>query len=156
MGYVQYLDKKKWDNVIPWNGYRGVKKLLNVPTDITSDIKNKRTRQSNRLKTKLEQIPVCKYCKSSNIILFGIRRNAKGNDQRYRCRECKKTFTNSQFLKMKHSKNTIQLFMWLYNKGHTPIQITRILNRKGASISYKTVWKWVKHERQILTEVAKP
>lgn len=35
---------------------------------------------------------LCKFCDSGNLVKCGIRKNKKGNSQRYLCQDCKKRF----------------------------------------------------------------
>ena len=39
------------------------------------------------------KLNLCKYCSSGNIIKKGMRKNKRGNIQKYQCRDCTKQFT---------------------------------------------------------------
>jgi putative transposase len=55
---------------------------------------------------RIEQVSIagCKYCKSDNLIRYGLRHNKHGNIQKFGCKDCKRFFTiNIGFEKMKHN-----------------------------------------------------
>jgi transposase-like protein len=46
----------------------------------------------------------CKYCKSTNLIKYGLRHNKHGDMQKFGCKDCNRYFTiNIGFERMKHN-----------------------------------------------------
>jgi len=60
----------------------------------------------------------CLYCKSENLIKWGIRHNKYGDIQKFSCKACGKFFTvNVGFERMKHNPQGITTAMQLYFSG---------------------------------------
>jgi transposase-like protein len=62
----------------------------------------------------------CLFCKSPQIIKWGMRHNTYGDIQRFSCKSCGKSFTvNLGFERMKHNPQAITTAMQLYFSGES-------------------------------------
>lgn len=65
----------------------------------------------------------CPECSSNKIRKHGIKKNKQSTIQRYKCKDCKKTFTLKQELKNKsYQTNIILSTISLYNSGNSQTQ----------------------------------
>jgi len=95
---------------------------------------------------KIEQVTItgCKYCKSDNLIKYGIRHNKHGDIQKFECRDCKRYFTiNIGFEKMKHNPQGITTAMQLYFSGESLRNVARSLKLIGVEVSHQTIYNWI-------------
>ncbi len=87
----------------------------------------------------------CIYCHSTDIIKKGIRKNKRGNIQKYLCRNCGKYFTfNVGFERMKHNPKAITTAMQLYFSGESLRNTEKSLKLLGVEVSYRTIYNWIK------------
>lgn len=95
----------------------------------------------------------CLFCKSKDLIRFGIRKNKSGNIQRFSCKECHKTFSiNLGFSRMKNSPENITSALQMYFTGESLRNIQQFLTLKGINVSYKTVYVWIKKYMKIMQD----
>lgn len=95
---------------------------------------------------KIEEVVIsgCKYCKSDNLIKYGIRHNKHGDIQKFGCKDCKKYFTiNIGFEKMKHNPQGITTAMQLYFSGESLRSTARSLKLLGMEVSHQTIYNWI-------------
>jgi len=96
--------------------------------------------------TVIEPIDVhaCIYCKSENLIKWGIRHNKYGTIQKFSCKSCGRYFTiNLGFERMKHSPQGITAAMQLYFSGESLRNTAKSLNLIGVVVSHQTVYNWI-------------
>jgi len=87
----------------------------------------------------------CKFCKSTDIIKKGLRKNQTYSLQVYQCRTCKKKFSiNLGFERMKASPQVITSAMQLYFTGESLRNVQKFLELQGVKITHKTVWNWIR------------
>ena len=68
----------------------------------------------------MANIHACLFCKSDQLIKWGLRHNKCGDIQRFSCKSCGKSFTvNIGFEKMKHNPQAITTAMQLYFSGES-------------------------------------
>jgi transposase-like protein len=74
----------------------------------------------------ITDIHACLFCKSEQIIKWGLRHNMYGDIQRFSCKSCGKSFTvNLGFERMKHNPQAITTAMQLYFSGEkTTVNVT--------------------------------
>jgi putative transposase len=95
---------------------------------------------------KIEQVSIsgCKYCKSDNLIKYGLRHNKHGDIQKFGCKDCKRYFTiNIGFEKMKHNPQGITTAMQLYFSGESLRNVAHSLKLIGMDVSYQTIYSWI-------------
>jgi len=87
----------------------------------------------------------CPECKSFRIWKYGIRRNKRGEFQKFRCKDCGIQFINDDFLYMQTSRKIVMFALRLWKLGNLPSRImgeVRILfgiKRSTYALNY-----WVK------------
>jgi len=106
-------------------------------------------RDEVREKTKVVLSPIsltsCLFCKSENLIRFGIRRNKSGDIQRLSCQDCHKTFSvNIGFEGMRSNPKAITSAMQLYFTGESLRGVQKFLRLQGVNVSHVTIYKWIK------------
>jgi transposase-like protein len=93
----------------------------------------------------LDNLTECIFCGSSNIVKDGVRKNKRGDIQKFYCRDCKHYFTfNLGFERMKHSPQAITSAMQLYFSGESLRNTQKSLRLLGVEVSHKTVFMWIK------------
>ena len=94
---------------------------------------------------------VCIFCRSSNLIKWGVRHNKYGDIQRFACKTCGKSFTvNLGFERMKHNPQGVTAAMQLYFSGESLRNTARSLQMIGVQVSYKTVYLWIKKYTELM------
>jgi transposase-like protein len=96
--------------------------------------------------TVIEPIAVhaCIYCKSENLIKWGIRHNKYGAIQKLSCKSCGRYFTiNLGFERMKHNPQGITAAMQLYFSGESLRNTAKSLKLIGVEVSHQTVYNWI-------------
>ena len=97
------------------------------------------------------QFDVCIFCRSPNLIKWGIRHNNYGDIQRFACKACGKSFTvNLGFERMKHNPQGVTAAMQLYFSGESLRNTARSLKMIGVEVSYKTVYLWIKKYTELM------
>src|SRR5947199_10024809 len=90
-------------------------------------------------------ITTCQFCKSDNLIKFGVRHNKSGNIQRLSCQDCHKTFSmNIGFERMQSNPKAITSAMQLYFTGESLRGVQKFLRLQGVNVSHITIYKWIK------------
>jgi len=86
---------------------------------------------------------ICKHCKSKKINKMGI----QNNKQRYKCRECKKTFTNGEDSRKKYTEEfKLEAIRWyLENAGIRSIE-------RRMNVSDTTIIRWIKNFGKTIKE----
>jgi hypothetical protein len=80
----------------------------------------------------------CIFCKSFNIVKYGVRHNKNQDIQKYNCRHCNHYFTiNLGFEKMHATPQMITTAMQLYFTGES------FRNVKGSVVNFYTVVKYI-------------
>jgi putative transposase len=95
---------------------------------------------------KIEPIVIsgCKYCKSENLIRYGLRHNKHGDIQKFGCKDCHRFFTiNIGFEKMKHNPQGITTAMQLYFSGESLRNVAHSLKLIGMDVSHQTIYNWI-------------
>lgn len=106
-------------------------------------------RDEVREKTKTVLSPIsltsCLFCKSENLIRFGVRHNKSGDIQRLSCQDCHKTFSvNIGFEGMRSNPKAITSSMQLYFTGESLRGVQKFLKLQGVNVSHVTIYKWIK------------
>jgi len=104
-------------------------------------------REQVRKNVIIEEVAIsnCIFCHSSNIKKFGVRRNKRGDIQRFLCADCGKTFSvNIGFERMKHNPQAITSAMQLYFSGESLRNTQKSLRLLGVEVSHKTVYMWIR------------
>jgi putative transposase len=92
----------------------------------------------------ITDIHACLFCRSEQIIKWGIRHNKYGDIQKFSCKSCGKFFTvNLGFEKMKHSPQAITTAMQLYFSGESLRNVSRSLRLLGTQVSHQTIYRWI-------------
>jgi len=93
----------------------------------------------------LNNISVCMFCGSEDIVKDGVRHNKYGDLQKFYCRNCQKYFSyNVGFERMKHSPQAITTAMQLYFSGESLRNTMKSLRLLGVEVSHQTVYNWIK------------
>ena len=93
----------------------------------------------------IDNLTECIFCGSSNIVKDGIRKNKRGEIQKFYCRDCKHYFTfNIGFERMKHNPQAVTSAMQLYFSGESLRNTQKSLRLLGVEVSHKTVFMWIK------------
>jgi len=86
----------------------------------------------------------CLFCKSEQIIKWGLRHNKYGDIQRFSCKSCGKSFTvNIGFERMKHNPQAVTTAMQLYFSGESLRNVARSLRLLGTQVSHQTIYRWI-------------
>lgn len=96
---------------------------------------------------------ICKKCGSPKVIKQGIRKNKRGNAQRYLCKECGYKFVlkESGFHKMRNKPKVVTLALDLFFKGLSYRKVVDHLKQfYGIKISHVAIIKWVKKYTQLM------
>jgi transposase-like protein len=89
-------------------------------------------------------IHVCIFCKSDQLIKWGLRHNKYGDIQKFSCKVCGKFFTvNIGFERMKHAPKGITTAMQLYFSGESLRNVAKSLKLLGVVVSHQTVYNWI-------------
>ncbi len=100
-----------------------------------------------------EEETTCVYCGSGNTVKNGSRKNEYTTKQRYRCRECGKSFVSDMFIKRKGDGKAITLTMDLYFKGISLRKIQDHLRQfYGMEIHHETIRRWINSYMGIIKE----
>jgi len=90
-------------------------------------------------------IEACIYCRSLELIHFGIRHNKCGDLQKFSCKACGRFFTvNIGFERMRHSPQGITTAMQLYFSGESLRNTVKALRMIGVKVSHQTVYNWIR------------
>jgi putative transposase len=93
----------------------------------------------------LDNLTECIFCGSSNIVKDGVRKNKRGDIQKFYCQDCEHYFTfNIGFERMKHNPQAITSAMQLYFIGESLRNTQKSLILLGVKVSHKTVFMWIK------------
>lgn len=93
----------------------------------------------------IDNLTECIFCGSSNIVKDGVRKNKRGDIQKFYCQDCKHYFTfNIGFERMKHNPQAITSAMQLYFSGESLRNTQKSLRLLGVEVSHKTVFMWIK------------
>jgi transposase-like protein len=93
----------------------------------------------------IDNLTECIFCGSSNIVKDGVRKNKRGEIQKFYCQNCKHYFTfNIGFERMKHNPQAITSAMQLYFSGESLRNTQKSLRLLGVEVSHKTVFMWIK------------
>ncbi len=96
-------------------------------------------------------IHACLYCKSDDLIKWGVRHNKYGDIQKFSCKACGKYFTiNLGFERMKHNPQGITTAMQLYFSGESLRNVAKSLRLIGVQVSHKTVYNWIKKYTELM------
>ena len=88
---------------------------------------------------------VCRHCKSTVTVKVGIRHNASGDVQVYRCRGCGRKFSsNLGFEKMRATPEQITIAMNNYFNGESSRKVVQSLSLVGVKTTHVTVQNWIK------------
>jgi len=86
----------------------------------------------------------CIYCRSENLIKWGVRHNKYGDIQKFSCKACGKFFTvNIGFERMKHNPQGITTAMQLYFSGESLRSVSKSLRLLGVEVSHQTIYNWI-------------
>ena len=92
----------------------------------------------------ITDLNACLFCKSEQIIKWGLRHNKYGDIQKFSCKSCGKFFTvNFGFERMKHNPQAITTAMQLYFSGESLRNVSRSLRLIGAQVSHQTIYRWI-------------
>jgi transposase-like protein len=87
----------------------------------------------------------CVYCRSLELIHFGIRHNKYGDLQKFSCKACGGYFTvNVGFEHMRHNPQAVTTAMQLYFSGESLRNTVKALKLLGVAVSHVTVYAWIK------------
>ncbi len=102
--------------------------------------------RSYNMSMKVSQKYKCKYCKSTNVIKYGKRRNKSGIVQILLCKSCGRFFSeNTTYEKAKLKEFAIKVSVNLHNSGLSYRTIQRHLEEVyGIRVSHVTIYNWVK------------
>lgn len=93
----------------------------------------------------IDNLSECIFCGSANIVKDGVRKNKRGEIQKFYCRDCNHYFTfNIGFERMKHNPQAITSAMQLYFSGESLRNTQKSLRLLGVEVSHKTVFMWIK------------
>jgi len=86
----------------------------------------------------------CIFCRSKEIIKWGVRHNKYGDIQKFGCKACGKFFTvNIGFERMKHDPQGVTAAMQLYFSGASLRNTARSLHLIGVEVSPRTILRWI-------------
>lgn len=101
---------------------------------------------NNNKNRKVEIKNICPNCKSSNVIKWTKRKTQnRGFIQRYKCKNCNKTFTcDDGFFRMRNHPNKITCAIDLFYKGVSTRKVQEHFQAfYPHNASHKSIYKWV-------------
>ncbi len=99
---------------------------------------------------------LCKFCDSGKLVKCGIRKNKKGNSQRYLCHDCKKRFVlNLGFEKMRYDSILITRALQMYFSGMSIRDIADCFDQEEIDVSYQSVYNWIEKYSQMIADYVK-
>jgi len=112
---------------------------------------NLRKAVESRVIAPISDIHACLFCKSQQIIKWGVRHNMHGDIQKFACKSCGKYFTvNLGFEKMKHNPQGITTAMQLYFSGESLRNTSRSLHLIGVQVSHQTIYRWIEKYTELM------
>ncbi len=88
----------------------------------------------------------CRYCRSTNVIRYGKRRNHSKTVQIFKCKSCGRFFSeNTTYEKVKLKEHVMKVSINLHNSGLSFRTIQRHLEEVyGIRVTHVTIYNWVK------------
>ena len=100
-----------------------------------------------------DDLKLCKYCDSGNIIKKGFRKLKQGKHQIFKCLECNKRFTsNLGFEHKRYDDKIIVGAMQMYYAGLSVRDISTHYDWLGIEVSHVTIYKWITQYSQQVSE----
>ena len=97
----------------------------------------------------------CIYCSSADINKIGKRKNKLQILQRYKCKSCKKTFTQNAHSNISNKTYPIKVIfnsISYYNLGYTQEEVSKVIAQKHKlQVPQKTISNWLKEYESICT-----
>ena len=129
----------EWICECPDNKYRHVKCKHIFAVEFSVSL-----REAVRRIEPIDNLTECIFCGSSNIVKDGVRKNKRGEIQKFYCRDCKHYFTfNIGFERMKHNPQAITSAMQLYFSGESLRNTMKSLRLLGVEVSHQTIYNWI-------------
>jgi len=96
--------------------------------------------------TNVSQRYGCKYCRSTDVIRYGKRKNSSETVQVFKCKVCGRYFSeNTTYEKTKLKEFAIKVSVNLHLQGLSYRTIQRHLEEVyGIRVSHVTIYNWVK------------
>ena len=129
----------EWICECPDNKYRHVKCKHIFAVEFSVSL-----REAVRRIEPIDNLTECIFCGSSNIVKDGVRKNKRGEIQKFYCRDCKHYFTFTiGFERMKHNPQAITSAMQLYFSGESLRNTMKSLRLLGVEVSHQTIYNWI-------------
>lgn len=94
----------------------------------------------------------CSLCNSKNIIKIGSRKNKQQSIQRYRCKDCNKSFTYQNLKNKTYPLHIILKSISYCNLGHSQQQTSNLIAKKHKiKPPQKTISNWINEYKTICT-----
>ncbi|MDR0571351.1 MAG: hypothetical protein LBG48_00700, partial [Rickettsiales bacterium] len=94
---------------------------------------------------------VCKHCGCKHLVKNGL--DSRTSDQRYKCKNCKRTFILGIDKRIKHSIFLRKLTLSLYLSGTSIRGIQRVLNTcYDTKLYIRTILCWIKNANNLLEQ----
>ncbi|MGI0090424.1 MAG: DDE-type integrase/transposase/recombinase [Nitrososphaerales archaeon] len=147
--YFVQLKSEGWTCTCPDYSFRRVKCKHVFAVEFSKKIRNiVEVRKIEPL-----AVSACIFCKSSNIVKSGLRKNKYGDLQRFLCKNCGKLFSfNVGFEKMKHNPQAITSAMQLYFSGESLRNVCKSLKLLGCEVSHMSVYRWIEKYSSLMNE----
>jgi transposase-like protein len=130
-----------WNCSCPDHIYRGVKCKHIYTVELSFAIR----KQVEVVKIEPITNQCCIFCKSVNVVKYGIRHNKNQDIQKYNCMDCNHYFTiNLGFEKMHATPQMITTAMQLYFTGESFRNVKQFLKLQGVKMSHVAVYKWIR------------
>jgi len=96
----------------------------------------------------------CGYCNSSDIVKNGNRKNSNNIKQRYRCKNCGRSFIlEKEFSGLKGNSKVVTLVLDLYFKGMSLRKIEDHLKQfYDIDVKYVTIYRWIRRFIRIMND----
>lgn len=95
----------------------------------------------------------CVYCRSTNVIKYGVRHNKYGDVQLFHCNDCSRHYTlNLGFEKMKANPQAVTMAMQLYFSGESLRNVADSLKLLGVKVSYVAVYNWIQKYTDLMKQ----
>jgi len=138
--YKVFKVSDEWFCECPDHVYRHVKCKHIFAVEFSASL-----REAVRRIEPIDNLTECIFCGSSNIVKDGVRKNKRGDIQKFYCRDCTHYFTfNIGFERMKHNPQAITSAMQLYFSGESLRNTMKSLKLLGVEVSHQTVYNWIR------------
>jgi len=152
--YQVHVFRRHWKCTCPDFELRGVPckhiACVKIWTQLKDKFEQLHLKVKHKLRVKDESQLECKFCKSNNIMKYGL----KNGKQNYMCKDCNRKFVdNIDFENMKYNPKIIALTLDLYFRGLSLRKISQHLKEfYELDVTHMSIYNWIDKYIGIMNE----